>query len=166
MLANCRLKKRIVMTDESNKPVLIKPPTISKRHPLLNWLLAILLMVSGIYLSIIEFAGIEWLSRSGCLIVVLGVWSSLGGIIQERLLISRLNFQHRINVARTKRKLRLLKVTEAYKDSELQLIEDEFDDKTQSILQAVRLQLGILEVSLLITGTLLWGFGDLFFKLI
>ena len=166
MLANCRLKKRIVMTDESNKPALIKPPTISKRHPLLNWLLAILLMVSGIYLSIIEFAGIEWLSRSGCLIVVLGVWSSLGGIIQERLLISRLNFQHRINVARTKRKLRLLKVTEAHKDSELQLIEDEFDDKTQSILQAVRLQLGILEVSLLITSTLLWGFGDLFFKLI
>lgn len=166
MLANCRLKKRIVMTDESNKPALIKPPTISKRHPLLNWLLAILLMVSGIYLSIIEFAGIEWLSRSGCLIVVLGVWSSLGGIIQERLLISRLNFQHRINVARTKRKLRLLKVTEAHKDSELQLIEDEFDDKTQRILQAVRLQLGILEVSLLITGTLLWGFGDLFFKLI
>ena len=93
------------------------------------------------------------------------MWSSLGGIIQERLLISRLNFQHRINIARTKRKLRLLRVTEAHRDSELQLIADDFDDKTESILQAVRLQLGILEVSLLITGTLLWGFGDLFFKL-
>lgn len=87
------------MTDESKRSVSIKPLTIPKRHPLLNWLLAILLMVSGIYLSTIEFAGIEWLFRSGCLIVVLSVWSSLGGIIQERLLISRLNFQHRINVA-------------------------------------------------------------------
>ena len=120
------------MADESSKPAFIKPLAISKRHPLLNWLLAILLMVSGLYLSVIEFAGIEWLSRSGCLIVVLGVWSSLGGIIQERLLISRLNFQHRINIARTKRKLRLLRVTEAHRDSELQLIADDFDDKTEN----------------------------------
>ena len=139
--------------------------TISRRHPLVNWLLAILLMVSGIYLSIIEFAGLEWLSRSGCLIVVLGVWSGLGGIIQERLLIGRLNIQHRINLARVKKKLRLLNAADEYKASEIESIEDEFKAQTETILQAVRLQLGILEVSLLITGTLLWGFGDLFFKL-
>lgn len=139
--------------------------TISRRHPLVNWLLAILLMVSGIYLSIIEFAGLEWLSRSGCLIVVLGVWSGLGGIIQERLLIGRLNIQHRINLARVKKKLRLLNAADEYKAKEIESIEDEFKAQTETILQAVRLQLGILEVSLLITGTLLWGFGDLFFKL-
>jgi hypothetical protein len=139
--------------------------TISRRHPLVNWLLAILLMVSGIYLSIIEFAGLEWLSRSGCLIVVLGVWSGLGGIIQERLLIGRLNIQHRINLARVKKKLRLLNAADEYKANEIESIEDEFKAQTETILQAVRLQLGILEVSLLITGTLLWGFGDLFFKL-
>ena len=143
-----------------------KSLTISRRHPLVNWLLAILLMVSGIYLSIIEFAGLEWLSRSGCLIVVLGVWSGLGGIIQERLLIGRLNIQHRINLARVKKKLRLLNAADEYKASEIESIEDEFKAQTETILQAVRLQLGILEVSLLITGTLLWGFGDLFFKLI
>ena len=135
------------------------------RNPLVNWLLAILLMVSGIYLSIIEFAGLEWLSRSGCLIVVLGVWSGLGGIIQERLLIGRLNIQHRINLARVKKKLRLLNAADEYKANEIESIEDEFKAQTETILQAVRLQLGILEVSLLITGTLLWGFGDLFFKL-
>lgn len=153
------------MSSESATPVLVNIPTISRRHPLLNWLLAILLMVSGMYLSIIEFAGLEWLSRSGCLVVVLGVWSSLGGIIQERLLIGRLDFQHRINLARAKRKLRKLKASDEHKDNELQVIEDEFKEKTEVILQAVRLQLGILEVSLLITGTILWGFGDLFFKL-
>ncbi len=153
------------MSTESSEKSSSQHPTISRRHPLVNWLLAILLMVSGIYLSIIEFAGLEWLSRSGCLIVVLGVWSGLGGIIQERLLIGRLNIQHRINLARAKKKLRLLNATDEYKASEIEAIEDEFKAKTETILQAVRLQLGILEVSLLITGTLLWGFGDLFFKL-
>ena len=153
------------MSSESTTQVLIKTPTISKRHPLLNWLLAILLIVSGFYLSVIQFAGLEWLSRSGCLVVVLGVWSSLGGIIQERLLIGRLDFQHRINLARLKRKLRQLNVSDEHKDSEIQAVEEEFKDKTEVILQAVRLQLGMLEVSLLITGTILWGFGDLYFKL-
>lgn len=139
--------------------------SISKRSPLINWLLAILIASLGVYLSVIKFAGLEWFSRSGCLIVVLGVWSGLGGIIQERLLIGRLNFYHRITLARTKRKLRKLKVSEEHLEDEIKKIEDEFAIKTQTVLQAVRLQLGILEVSLLITGTILWGFGDLFFKL-
>lgn len=138
---------------------------ISKRHPLISWLLAILIAAIGCYLSVIKFAGLEWLSRSGCLIVVLGVWSSLGGIIQERLLIGRLNFYHRIALARAKRKLRQLNVSDEHVENEIKSIEEEFAIKTQTILQAVRLQLGILEVSLLITGTILWGFGDLFFIL-
>ena len=145
---------------------LITPVSISKRHPFISWLLAILTAMLGVYLSIIQFAGLEWLSRSGCLIVVLGVWSGLGGIIQERLLLGRLNFHHRIALARAKRKLRKLKVSSENIASEIQSIEVDFEQKTEKILQAVRLQLGILEVSLLITGTLLWGFGDLFFILI
>ncbi|MFT6919415.1 MAG: hypothetical protein ACJA2G_002051 [Cognaticolwellia sp.] len=144
---------------------LVTPASIPKRHPFISWLLAILIAMLGVYLSIIQFAGLEWLSRSGCLIVVLGVWSGLGGIIQERLLLSRLNFHHRIVLARAKRKLHKLKVSGENIASEIQSIEDDFEEKTEKILQAVRLQLGILEVSLLITGTLLWGFGDLFFIL-
>ncbi|MBA6327489.1 hypothetical protein H4J46_05965 [Colwellia sp. MB02u-6] len=145
---------------------LITPVSISKRHPFISWLLAILTAMLGVYLSIIQFAGLEWLSRSGCLIVVLGIWSGLGGIIQERLLLSRLNFHHRIVMVRAKRKLYKLKVSSENIASEIQSIEDDFKEKTEKILQAVRLQLGILEVSLLITGTLLWGFGDLFFILL
>ena len=144
---------------------LIAGASIPKRHPIISWLLAILLIMIGSYLSIIQFAGLEWLSRSGCLIVVLGVWSGLGGIIQERVLMGRLNFQHLIALARVKKKLRKLKVSTEYIESEIQAIEDDFEQKTETILHAVRLQLGILEVSLLITGTLLWGFGDLFFIL-
>lgn len=150
-------------SNDSTSEVLVAAVSIPRRHPLINWLLAILLAALGVYLSIIEYAGLEWLTRSGCLIAVLGVWSGLGGIIQERLLIGRLNFQHRVTLARAKRKLRRLKVSNENIESEIQSIEDDFEEKTEKILQAVRLQLGILEVSLLITGTLLWGFGDLFF---
>jgi hypothetical protein len=152
-------------SSEPSTTAIISAASIPKRHPLINWLLAILFAALGIYLSIIEYAGLEWLSRSGCLIVVLGIWSSLGGIIQERLLIGRLNFHHRITLARTKRKLRKLKVSSDDQDSEIKSIEDDFANKTEKILHEIRLQLGILEVSLLITGTLLWGFGDLFFRL-
>ncbi len=152
-------------SSEPNNAPIISAASIPKRHPLINWLLAILVATLGIYLSIIEYAGLEWLSRSGCLIVVLGIWSSLGGIIQERLLIGRLNFHHRITLARAKRKLRKLKVSSDELDSEIKTIEDDFANKTDKILHEIRLQLGILEVSLLITGTLLWGFGDLFFRL-
>tara|TARA_R110000744_G_scaffold304543_3_gene413045 strand:+ start:279 stop:755 length:477 start_codon:yes stop_codon:yes gene_type:complete len=150
---------------EQTPEALVAAVTVPQRHPFINWLLAILIAALGIYLSIIQFAGLEWLSRSGCLIAVLGVWSGLGGIIQERLLIGRLNFHHRITLARAKRKLRKLKVSTENIENEIQIIEDDFEEKAEKILQAVRLQLGILEVSLLITGTLLWGFGDLFFIL-
>jgi hypothetical protein len=161
-------KKQVFMSIESSEngtSVLVTGSTIPKRHRLIHGLVALLLIVLGVYLSIIQFAGLEWLTRTGCLIVVLGVWSGLGGIIQERLLIGRLNFQHRVALARGKRKLRKLNVSTDYIEKEIQSIEDDFEDKTDKILHAVRLQLGILEVSLLITGTLLWGFGDLFFKL-
>ena len=107
--------------------------SISKRSPLINWLLAILIAALGVYLSVIQFAGLEWLSRSGCLIVVLGVWSGLGGIIQERLLIGRLNFYHRITLARAKRKFRKLNVSAENLEDEIKSIEDDFAIKTQMI---------------------------------
>ena len=103
------MSEGLTKLDESTSEALAATVSISKRHPLISWLLAILLAVLGVYLSIIEYAGLEWLTRSGCLIAVLGVWSGLGGIIQERILIGRLNFQHRITLARAKRKLRRLK---------------------------------------------------------
>ena len=99
------MSEGLTKLDESTSEALAATVSISKRHPLISWLLAILLAVLGVYLSIIEYAGLEWLTRSGCLIAVLGVWSGLGGIIQERILIGRLNFQHRITLARAKRKL-------------------------------------------------------------
>ena len=147
-------------TDEIEEKKLSK---LSKGYPWITWLMALLLIVIGIYLTKVGFLGIEWLSRSGCLIVLLGVWSGLGGIIQERLILGKLNVRHKISLAHLKRRLRKSKASAEHIEKEVQTIEDEFEDKIAVLMQTVRLQLGILEVSLLMTGTLLWGFGDLFF---
>ena len=137
---------------------------IRKRQPIMAWLLSITLISMGYYLSKTQFLGLEWLSRSGCLIVIIGVWSSIGAIIAERVLISKLNIQHRLVLSRAKMKLRKIKVPTEYIDKEIATIEDDFDDKIDVVKDNVRYQLGILEVSLLITGTFIWGFGDLLFK--
>ena len=129
------------------------------------WVLSITLIAIGYYLSEIRFLELEWLTRSGCLIVLLGVWSSIGAIIAERILISKLNIQHRIVLSRSKIKLRKMKAPQDYIDKEIDTIEDDFDDRVEVIKDNVRYQLGILEVSLLMTGTFIWGFGDLLFKI-
>ena len=129
------------------------------------WLLSVALIAIGYYLSEIRFLELEWLTRSGCLIVLLGVWSSIGAIIAERVLISKLNIQHRIVLSRSKIKLRKMKAPQDYIDKEIDTIEDDFDDRVEVIKDNVRYQLGILEVSLLMTGTFIWGFGDLLFKI-
>lgn len=138
---------------------------IQKRQPIMAWLLSITLIFIGYYLSEIRFMQLEWLTRSGCLIVLLGVWSSIGAIIAERILISKLNIQHRIALSRAKIKLRKMNAPEDYIDKEIDTIEDDYDDRIEVIKDNVRYQLGILEVSLLMTGTFIWGFGDLLFKI-
>ena len=129
------------------------------------WLLSLTLIFISYYLSEIRFLQLEWLTRSGCLIVLIGVWSSIGAIIAERVLISKLNIQHRIVLSRTKIKLRKMNAPKDYIDKEIETIEDDFDDRIDVIKDNVRYQLGILEVSLLMTGTFIWGFGDLLFRI-
>jgi cell division protein FtsB len=129
------------------------------------WLLSLTFLSMGYYLSKVHFLNGEWLTRSGCLIVLLGVWSSIGAIIAERVLIKKVKIQHRIVISRAKAKLRKIKATDEYINKEMDTIKDDFDDKIEVIKDNVRYQLGILEVSLLMTGTFIWGFGDLFFKI-
>jgi hypothetical protein len=138
---------------------------IQKRQPIMAWLLSLTLIFIGYYLSEIRFLQLEWLTRSGCLIVLLGIWSSIGAIIAERVLISKLNIQHRIVLSRAKIKLRKMNAPKDYIEKEVGTIEEDFDDRIDVIKDNVRYQLGILEVSLLMTGTFIWGFGDLLFKI-
>ncbi|MBU2883590.1 hypothetical protein KO525_10300 [Psychrosphaera sp. B3R10] len=137
---------------------------IKNRQPIMTWALAVILVGIGIYLTKINFVDIEWVTRSGCLVTLLGVWSSIGGVIQERLLVSRLNIQHRLALSKAKLKLRKYNAPKEYIDKEILSIEDEFEDKLDYLKDHVRFQLGILEVSLLMAGTFIWGFGDLLFR--
>ena len=125
------------------------------------WILAGIVIATGAYLSSLSFLGVEWLSRAGCVVVVLGIWSGIGGIIQERVVAGRHQLRRRLAIARTKRNFRIQKADSERVTTELEAINNAFDEQLQAIGAELRLSVGILEVSLLITGTLLWGFGDL-----
>ena len=133
----------------------------SRNQLAIVWLAALTVIALGFYLSIIRFMGEEWVTRSGCLVVILGIWSSLGGIIQERVLLGRLRLRRRIAISQAKRNLRRKKVNQEQMDTEIEEIEKTFEQHTATLREKLRLSVGILEVSLLITGTFLWGFGDL-----
>jgi uncharacterized membrane protein YcjF (UPF0283 family) len=137
-----------------------------KRLTIVPWLLSIAFIAAGIYLTQIGFMQLEWLTRSGCVITLLGIWSSIGGILQERIIIGRLTMQHRIALSRAKIKLRKINAPKEYIDKEVESIEEQFEDSIDAVRDQFRLHLGIVEVSLLMVGTFIWGFGDLLFKFI
>lgn len=126
------------------------------------WTLAALIILLGVYLSTIRFLGAEWLSRAGCLVVMLGIWCSVGGIVQERLVFSRIRWRRRNAKIRARARFAEQQVDTEQAAQELAEIDEAFDKLLADTTQELRLSLGILEVSLLLTGTFLWGFGDLF----
>jgi uncharacterized membrane protein YcjF (UPF0283 family) len=129
------------------------------------WLIAISILAFGVYLTKIQYLETEWFTRAGCLVVVLGVWSSLGVIIQERIILRQ--SQWRRNRALNKFKLKHAKEKDqTIIDSEKVVINEEHDKHVAKAIDHLRLSIGALEVSLLVSGTFVWGFGDLIFKLL
>ncbi len=125
------------------------------------WTIAIALIVLGAYLSMIRFMDGEWLTRAGCLVVMLGIWCSVGGIFQERLMINRIEWRRRYAMVRTRARLAEQQVEGEQAEQALEETDEIFDKLLAETKQKLRLTVGILEVSLLLTGTFLWGFGDL-----
>ena len=121
------------------------------------WFLALAFFALGLYLSKIAWLQAEWFSRSGCLVVVLGVWSSIGVVFHEKLISRRANWIRN-------KELRQLKAR-GLDDAEIVLGIDkanaDHDQRLHLAIQDLRLSVGVLEMSLLISGTLVWGFGDL-----
>jgi hypothetical protein len=103
----------------------------------------------------------EWLSRAGCAIVMLGLWSGIGGILQEQLLISQMRWRRRNAITKARARLAEENVESERIEAELDQINEAFEKRVSEVTQNLRLSLGVLEVSLLMTGTFLWGFGDL-----
>lgn len=137
------------------------PIVHSRRYQFVLWSAALALIALGLYLTRIEFMNTEWLSRSGCLVVMLGIWSSLGVIIQERLILGRLRWRRRNAIVSATARLQSEPPDAGKLEKELGEINRAFDRQSAEITQRLKLSLGGLEVSLLLTGTFLWGFGDL-----
>ncbi|GJM04303.1 MAG: hypothetical protein DHS20C09_02940 [marine bacterium B5-7] len=92
---------------------------------------------------------------------MLGIWSGVGGILQERLLVSRTKWRRRNAITAARARLSEEKKDDDQSEKELNEIKDAFDNQVEEATQNLRMSIGILEVSLLLTGTFLWGFGDL-----
>ncbi|MGS2719049.1 hypothetical protein [Paraglaciecola aestuariivivens] len=124
---------------------------------LIYWSLAIMIFSLGLYLSHIAWMGLEWFTRAGCLVVVLGVWSSIGVVLHEKLITRRANWLRN-------KELRQL-TAKKLNDSDIALgidqINTSHDQRLSVAMQDLRLSVGVLEMSLLISGTLVWGFGDI-----
>jgi hypothetical protein len=88
---------------------------------------------------------------------VLGVWSSIGVVLHEKLISRRASWIRN-------KELRQLKAKHLG-DSEIALgidqVNADHDQRLNLAMQDLRMSVGVLEISLLISGTLVWGFGDL-----
>lgn len=125
------------------------------------WSCVLLALWCGIYLTQQGYMGLEWFSRSGSVVVVIGILSGFGGIVQERILVSQLAFQHRLLLLKTRKKLRALKVSEDYMSKEIESVNQQFLTLTERHESSLKVKVGMLELSILILGTLVWGFGDI-----
>lgn len=139
---------------------------ISIRHHVVLFVLTLLILGLGYYFSLIQLLDTEWFSRSGSVVVVLGIISGFSGIIEERVLMSRLSIRKRLEILQKKRKLRLLKATPDYVQEELDDIEEKYLILIKESMHSIKFNAGISEGILLILGTLTWGFGDIVLTLI
>ena len=127
-------------------------------HGIILWIVAIAAIITGYYLSTIRFLDQDWLSRAGCLIVVLGIWSGFGGLIEEKILHRGL----RIRKFMAMRRVRMAFGADTEEmEKQIQQIQDKFSERLEELRHKLGISVGAIEASLLITGTLLWGFGDL-----
>lgn len=141
----------------------VPPIKIKTRSHFIILLIMLIILGLGWYCSIINFLGKEWFSRSGSLVVILGIILGFSGIIQERLLISRLEIRKRIQLLQKKRQLRQQSTEKSEIEQELENIKSKFVERTNELTGSMKFNIGLIEGVLLIVGTLIWGFGDLVF---
>ncbi len=136
----------------------------SRKYRISLWLIASAVIALGVYLTMIQFMHAEWLTRAGFLVVMLGIWSGIGGVLQERLFFSRSRRLRRNAITAAKARLIEESSDDDRIEKELKEINEAFDNQIADATQNIRLSIGILELSLLMTGTFLWGFGDLLIR--
>jgi len=95
---------------------------------------------------------------------MVGLWSGIGGVLQERLLLRRTKWRRRNALTAAKARLVDEAADSEHAEKQLAEINEAFDNQMAEAAHNLRLSIGVLEVSLLMTGTFLWGFGDLFVR--
>lgn len=122
---------------------------------------AIILAALGASLSYHEFLGqSDWFGRSGSLIVVLGILYTIFEYYEHQ-------YDHKILRTRSPNAYSNIKYEHKHLDEKKVKIwkkttEEQEDDVKNEVQKTTMKHEGVL----LITGTLIWGFGDLPFKLL
>lgn len=127
-------------------------------HALILWAVAVTVLAGGVWLSLSHVLDRNWLARAGCVIVVLGIWSGVGGMIEVRLLRRALEFRRRLALSRARYRHRRNEEARTARVAELN---ERYDKRVAALADRLGFSFGILEGSLLVAGTLIWGFGDL-----
>lgn len=127
-------------------------------HGIILWIIAIAAIITGYYLFIERFLDQDWLSRAGCLIVVLGIWSGLGGVIEAKIPHRGIRIRKFMAMRHAHR---VFSADKEEMEKQLQQIQDKYNERLEESKHALGISVGLIEASLLITGALLWGFGDL-----
>ncbi len=127
-------------------------------HAIILWLMAALLIAAGVFLSQQAVLDRNWLARAGCLIVILGIWSGVGGLIEVRLARKTLEIRRRLSAARNRYRYRH---NLEERDQRLTELNERYDKRLAAHADRLGFSFGLLEGSLLVLGTLVWGFGDL-----
>jgi len=115
---------------------------------------AVVVIIWGMSLSKTRFKHDEWLSRAGRVVAMLGNWSGLVGIIQERLLTTGMRWRRRGARARARARLHSEGAGSASIAEKPGETDAAFEQQSAGMAQSLGLSPGVLEVSLLMTGTL------------
>ena len=122
------------------------------------WTVAIVVVLLGVIFSVIPIIDRFWLARAGAVVVMLGIWSGVGGIFRYSMMRERLYANKRRGTMRAQRKYQ--NDTEELK----QLLSDlnqQYINDVEQLRSKLSISVGIQEATLLLIGTFLWGFGDL-----
>jgi hypothetical protein len=122
------------------------------------WALGISFVAGAAILTLNDIRDHNWLPQAGCLLVMLGIWSSVGGLILERLAVRSLRIRYGLLIAQARLRYTFNKPNQ---DKLKEALQGRLEERLHAAQSTWRFSIGSLEASLLVVGTPLWGFGEL-----
>ncbi|MDT4289613.1 hypothetical protein RO575_08585 [Methylomonas sp. MO1] len=133
-------------------------------HRIFYFCIAAFFTIIGIWLSCIKFLDDNtWLARSGSLIVVFAILSVFSSISERRTSTGIFKLNALVTRLKVDRVFSPKQIEETNIQNLLDAKEKQFEKELSNELEDAAYN---LEAALLIFGTMLWGFGDLPFKLL